>query len=114
MTEPMTMTRNRCQRVLAMKSSGSSARPGSKIAFAEELDVSAHGEEADPVIRLSLFDPEQPFAVAEGEHFDPDADQLGHEKMAEFVDEDEDAEDDQEGKNRAEESCPCHVPLLRI
>ena len=79
-------------------SSGATGRSGSNIPSPEELDVAAHGDEADPVVGLPFLEPEEPLAVAEGEDLDPDADELGHEEVAEFVDEDEDAEDDDEGE----------------
>ncbi len=65
--------------------------------LAQELDVAAHGDQADAVVRIPLLDAEKAFSVPEGERLDPDADELGHEEVPELVDEDEDAEDDEEG-----------------
>jgi hypothetical protein len=50
---------------------------------------------------MAFFEPEKPFPEAEGKDLDPDPDEPAHEKMAEFMDEDQDAEDDQEGQDLA-------------
>ena len=89
-------------RLLDIMSSGASSPARFEHPLAQELDVAAHGDQADPVIRVPLLEAEEALPVAEGEDLDPDADELGHEEVPELVDEDEDAEDDEEGEHGAE------------
>ena len=56
MTAPMTMTRKRCQRVLGHEIVRRERPAGLEHPLAQELDVSADGNEADPVIRLPLLE----------------------------------------------------------
>ena len=68
-----------------------------------EVDVAAQRNPRHPVLGLAAAKRQQlaPEAEREGEH--PDAEALGHQVVAELVDEDDDAEREEEGERVAEE-----------
>jgi transketolase len=63
--------------------------------LSRHLDVSAQGEGAQPVVGLTVTHPEQARTESDRERLDPDLEELGHEEMAGFVDDDDDAQHDQ-------------------
>jgi hypothetical protein len=64
--------------------------------FAGHFDVSAKGQGADAVIRLSDLDAEEAGTESYGKDLDANAAKLGSGEMTKFMDNDHDSEDDDE------------------
>ena len=90
-TGPATAMRTRCQRGLAVRSSGSAGgiecrcRPG-RIAVAAELaghlDVAAEREDGDAVVGVAVAEAEDAGSEADGEGLYADAAELGDDEVA--------------------------------
>ena len=98
----------RCQRgweVKAPGSSGARGRAAGRVAdlagvLAGHLDVAAQGQQADLVVGVAVLEAEEARAKAEGERLDADAAELGDGKVAELVDHDHDADQDDKSDGR--------------
>ena len=76
------------------------------LVVSHHLDVAAHGDERDAVLRLLALDSPQNGAKADGEALDAHPGESGDDEVAPFMDENEDAEDRHEGDNGR------HRPIL--
>ena len=68
--------------------------------LAAHFDVTTQRDRADAVIGVTLAEAEQAFSETDGEHLDPDPQPLGHGVVTEFVDQDHEPEDDDDGNQR--------------
>ena len=64
--------------------------------FAGHLDVAAEGQDVDLVVGFAAAEADEALAEADGEGFDADAAPLGHDEVAELVNEDHEAEHEEE------------------
>ena len=90
---PARATSMRCQRGCALKSPGSFGGSFAGV-VAGHLDVAAEGEHGDAVVGVATPEAEEALAEADGEDLDADAAELGNGEVAELVDQNHDAEDD--------------------
>ncbi len=68
---------------------------GREVHLAGHLDVAAERDGGDLVFGVAAAEAEEAFAKADGEDFDADAAELGDGEVAELVDENHDAKDDE-------------------
>ena len=68
--------------------------------FSRHFDVAAKGQQAEPVIGVTVAEAEKTLAETHGEDFDPHAAQLGDGEVAKLMHQDHDAEHNEHG-NRA-------------